>query len=98
MFAYVASGSEPGLAGGIIFAASNSARTDRPFHTAWNASPASGGAIVPFLNVSPGHPAQSAWNAVLPAAAGAAGNRGAAPATVGGAAAGGGVVVVVRCG
>ena len=97
MFAYVSSGSEPGFAGGIVLALSNSARTDRPAHTARNASPASGGAIVPFVKVFPWHTAQSASNAVLPAAACAAVYCGAAPATAG-AAGLAGATVVVRCG
>ena len=96
MLAYVSSGSEPGFAGGIVLALSYSARTDRPAHKARNASPASGGAIVPFLNVFPWHTAQSASNAVLPAAACAAVYCGAAPATAGAGLAG--ATVVVRWG
>ena len=96
MLAYVSSESEPGFAGGIVLALSDSARTDRPAHAVWNASPARGGPIVPFLNVFPWHTAQSASNAVLPAAACVAVYCGAAPATVGAGLAG--AAVVVRCG
>src|SRR5262245_30455316 len=96
MLEYVSSGSEPGLAGGIVLALSNSARTDCPVHMAPNASPASGGPIVPFVNVFPWHTAQSASNAVLPAAACVAVYCGAAPATNGAGLAG--ATVVVRCG
>ena len=53
MLAYVSSESEPGFAGGIVLALSYSARTDLPAHTLRNASPASGGAIVPFVKVFP---------------------------------------------
>src|SRR5688572_22954415 len=98
MFAYVPSESEPGFAGGIIFALSNSSRTERPDHTAWNASPASGGPIVPFLSVFPWHTAHSASNAVLPATACAAVYCGAAPATTGAVGLAAGATVVVRCG
>src|SRR5687768_5233785 len=97
MFAYVSFESEPGFAGGIIFAPSNSSRTERPDHTAWNASPASGGPIVPFLNVLPWQTAHSASNAVFPAVACADVYCGAAPATAGPAGFAG-VAVVVRCG
>src|SRR5687768_2792357 len=97
MLAYVSSGSEPGFAGGIVFALSNSARTDRPAHTVVNASPARGGPIVPFLNVLPWHTAQLASNAVLPAAACVAVYCGGMPATAGDAGVAG-ATVVVRCG
>ena len=97
MFAYASSESEPGFAGGIVLALSYNARTDRPAHMVLNDSPASGGAIVPFLNVFPWHTAQSASNAVLPAAACVAVYCGAAPATAG-AAGLAGAAVVVRCG
>src|SRR6185436_19360553 len=94
MLAYVASGSEPGFAGGIFLELSYRARTDRPAHKARNASPASGGAIVPFVKVFPWHTAQSASNAVLPAAACAAVYCGTAPATAGPAGLAGATVVV----
>src|SRR6185503_431297 len=96
MLAYVSSESEPGFAGGIVFALSNRSRTDRPAHTALNASPASGGPIVPFLSVFPWHTAQSASNAILPASACVAVYCGAAPATMGAAGLAGAAVVVRR--
>src|SRR5918999_4660783 len=96
MLAYVASGRDAGFAGGMVLALSNSSRTDRPAHTARNASPARGGPIVPFLSVFPWHTAQSASNAVFPAAACAAVYCGATPAATGAGLAG--AAVVVRCG